>query len=136
MSNVTIEPAPSPNGTNHERLFLVRAPSRDPKMAQDGKLAEALKRRFKSPKDALRFLGIDESLLDASRLAFDGKRKARDGVLSPDAPNQSALAMLEAMLAQHLQGSEYEKAPRHVNQIAAGSPYAGGVDPGRATSSR
>ena len=38
-------------------------------------------------------------------------------MLSPDAPNQSALTMLEAMLAEHLQGSEFEKAQRLLEQI-------------------
>ena len=43
-----------------------------------GKLAEALKRKYKTPKDALRALGLDESLLDVKRLAQDAKKRARD----------------------------------------------------------
>jgi hypothetical protein len=121
---VTITPAPSPNGTNHERLYLVRAPSRSPRMARDGKLGDALRKKYRSPREALRALGLDESLLDASRLAFD--RKARDGVLSPDAPNQSALTMLETMLAEHLQGSELEKAQRLLEAIQ----HEAGIDHG------
>lgn len=77
---------------------------------------------------------IREALLERRQelkgggMVSDAKRRARRAaakkglaidasVLSPDAPNQSALTMLEAMLAEHLQGSEFEKAQRLLEQI-------------------
>jgi hypothetical protein len=43
-----------------------------------GALANALKKKFKTPREALRALGLDESLLDATKMAYDGKKRARD----------------------------------------------------------
>ena len=126
MSNVTITPAPSPNGTNYERLFLVRAPSRDPKMAQDGKLGDALRQKYKTPREALKALGLDESLLDASRLAFDAKRKARDSVLSPDSDHSEYRALSE-LLAQNLEGELHETAQRLLDRLHGKSEETDGV---------
>ncbi len=82
-------------------------------MAQDGKLGDALRKKYRTPKDALKALGLDPSLLDASRLAFDGKRKARDSVLSPDSDGAS-LAALEKLLAEHLDGEVFQRAQRMI----------------------
>lgn len=37
-----------------------------------GKLGDALKKKYKTPREALRALGLDEKLLDVSHLAYDG----------------------------------------------------------------
>lgn len=37
-----------------------------------GKLGDALRKKYKTPREALRALGLDEALLDVSRLAYDG----------------------------------------------------------------
>jgi hypothetical protein len=43
-----------------------------------GALARALKAKYRTPREALKALGLDETLLDVEKLAFDAKR-ARDG---------------------------------------------------------
>ena len=40
-----------------------------------GKIADELRKKFKSPREAIAALGLDESLLDVKRLALDGARK-------------------------------------------------------------
>jgi hypothetical protein len=49
-----------------------------------GALARALKAKFKTPREALRALGLDESLLDVEKMAFDAKRRGRDGNVLSD----------------------------------------------------
>lgn len=84
MSNTTMRPAPSPNGTNKEGLYvrnvLVR---KDQMLALDeyggsnsrrqpvGKLARALKMRYGSPKRVLQKLGLDTSLLNPNNIDDD-----------------------------------------------------------------
>ena len=45
-----------------------------------GKLRDALRRKYPNAKAAMRALGLDESLLDAERLAYDGKRRGDSGL--------------------------------------------------------
>ena len=42
-----------------------------------GKLGEALRKKYKTPREALRALGLDEKLLDVSHLAYDGANKMK-----------------------------------------------------------
>ena len=42
-----------------------------------GKLSDALRKKFKTPRAALRALGLDEKLLDAAQIAFDGAQKMK-----------------------------------------------------------
>jgi hypothetical protein len=42
-----------------------------PPSSKSGKLVEALRRKFGSPRECLRVLGLDESLLDTTSMAFD-----------------------------------------------------------------
>ncbi len=55
------EPAPSMHGTNYR-----------PRERRMSTLSAALRKKYRSPRDALRALGLDESLLDVRRLALDG----------------------------------------------------------------
>ena len=39
-----------------------------------GKLKDELRKKYRTPREALLALGLDEKLLDVSRLAFDGAK--------------------------------------------------------------
>ena len=73
-----------------------------------GKLAEALKRKYKSPREALKALGLDELLLDVEKIAYDAKRRARDGALS----DQDA----EMRAARDLHDEEFEREQRRLDR--------------------
>lgn len=89
--SVTITPAPSPNGTNHERLYLVRASSLGKPMALDA----ALKR-------------------GRSGIAIDTPRRGRDSMLGEhDDPHMQ----LEKLLGEHLQGEPFEQCQRLLDRI-------------------
>ena len=74
-----------------------------------GKLAEELKKRFRTPKDALRALGLPEDLLSPAQLAKDSKlKRGRDGALS----DRDA----EMRAARDLHGEAFEKEQRRLDR--------------------
>jgi hypothetical protein len=76
------------------------------------KLGIALRRRFKSPRDCLRALGLDEKLLDVKRLAFDSRNI---GAI----PGTSSKMELEEMLCTVLSGHELQRARDLLHSIDA-----------------
>ena len=80
-----------------------------------GRLAEELKKRFRTPKDALLRLGLDPTLLDIKHLASDAKQRARreaarkgmaiDGIGTPE----------ELRAARDLHGEEFEREQRRID---------------------
>ena len=118
MSKTTLTAAPSPNGTNKERLFVrsVLVNRRD-MLALDSaagnkerpmgsKLVRALKMRYGSPKSVLRKLGLDEGLLDPN---------------DTDDDNET-----ERMLLRH-RGMDREDIQRLIDGHAAKSEIRGGT---------
>lgn len=78
------------------------------------RLRDALRKKFRTPQDALRALGLDEFLLDVAR----SKQQAG---LSRDQVDLPALrAKLEQLLCEHLSGDELEQARGLLNQHLLG----------------
>jgi len=78
-------------------------------------LRDALRRKFKTPREALRALGLDEKLLDVPRLAYDGARKGRDEMPDEAAlnnePDPAVLRVkLEKLLCENLDGAALQTA--------------------------
>jgi hypothetical protein len=120
---IRLSAAPSPNGTNRERLFLLRATERGHQLAQDGKLADAIRKKYRTPKAALKALGIDVKLLDPSRLAYDAK--ARDSVLGGD--DHAEYRALCEILANELEGERHETAQRLLDRIIGKAEESDGM---------
>ncbi len=76
------------------------------------KLGIALRRRFKTPKDVLKKLGLDERLLSIPRLAFDQRNI---GAI----PGTSSKMELEEMLCTVLSGHELQRARDLLHSIDA-----------------
>ena len=90
-----------------------------------GKLAIELRKRFKSPQEALAKLGLDSSLLDDawSTKAKARKEAAKRGMAidsmeggEPD-DNDTPWAKLEKLCAEHMGGEVFEKAQRIINDL-------------------
>lgn len=93
------------------------------------KLGIALRRRFKSPREALSALGIDQALLDIPRLgfAFDA-RNGRDGMpggLNNEVDPGALLVELEKLLVENLSGGALERAREILDQHLGGGEYDG-----------
>lgn len=96
-----------------------------------GKLAEALKAKFKTPKDAMVALGLDPELIAVKRLAADSKR-GRDGALFDDQDP-------EMRAARELSGEAFEKEQRRMDRQLENNmadddeeePESGGISPER-----
>ncbi len=89
-------------------------------MRTTSKLGIALRRKFKTPREALRALGLDQSLLNVPSLAMDG---AID--------EMGSRAELEKLLATVLSGHQYQRACELLNgAINAEHEIAGNVGEG------
>src|SRR5215472_4257394 len=62
-------------------------------------LKAALRRKFRNPREAIRALGLDESLLDVRRLAFDGRTKMKPTRLEYLAVTRAARALNPTLAA-------------------------------------
>lgn len=69
-----------------------------------GKLKDELRKKYRSPREALKALGLDEKLLDVRRLAFDGAKHMKPTVLKSLAVRFTARAVNPLLMAMDSKG--------------------------------
>lgn len=77
-------------------------------MSKRSTLKDELKKKFGSPRECIRALGLDESLLDVARLAFDGANQMKPNRLQAFLVT-SAAKIFNPQLALDAKGVDYRK---------------------------
>jgi hypothetical protein len=95
-----------------------------------GRLAIALKQKYPNAKAALKALGLDESLLDAGKLALDHKRKlvvdeGGERLGEEPEPHQAAFRHLQHLLTQVLPAGEDREIAMHHLESLLGNTVGG-----------